>query len=76
MYDADGNMVKIGIGPQRCMPHMPGSKQAGFALWETQSKNYTVTGFMKVPPYNEAESFGPEPGTYFDPQQMAASASF
>ena len=76
MYDSDGTMVKIGIGPQRCMPHMPGSKQAGFALWETGSKAYTVTGFMKVPPYNEAESFGPESAEYFDPEQMAASASF
>jgi hypothetical protein len=76
MYDHNDNMVKTAIIPIRCVPHLPGALENGYMLWETDSGDYTVIGFLKYPPYDTNEYFGPQPATAFDPQQMAASASF
>jgi len=76
MYDANNNMAKTAIVPLRRNPHLPGTMTNGYALWQTSTGNYTVIGFMKYPPYDTDEYFGPQPKLAFDPQQMAASASF
>ena len=76
MYDADNDMVKVAITPTRCIPHLPGTIESGYMLWETASGDYTAIGFMKVPPYDTNEYFAPQSPSFFDPQQMAASASF
>jgi hypothetical protein len=76
MYDADDQMVKVALTPTRVVPHLPGTIENGYMLWETDSGDYTFIGFMKYPPYDTKEYFGPQPATAFDPQQMAASASF
>ena len=60
MYDNDGNMVKTAIIPIKCVPHLPGALENGYALWDTNSGDYTVIGFMKVPPYDTNEYFGPQ----------------
>jgi hypothetical protein len=76
MYDGNGKMVKTAMCHNRCVPHLPGTLESGYALWDTNSGDYTVIGFIKDPPYNTAEFFGPQDAELFDPQQMAASASF
>ncbi len=76
MYDADNNMVKTSITPMRVVPHLPGALENGYMLWDVNSGDYTMIGFMKVPGHDTFEYFGPQPATAFDPQQMAASASF
>jgi hypothetical protein len=76
MYDADGTMVKTAWVPIRCVPHLPGALENGYTLWEMDSGDYTSIGFTRDPPYDTNEYFGPQPAEEFDPQQMAASASF
>jgi hypothetical protein len=76
MYDADNNMVKTVTAHNRVVPHLPGTCETGYALWQFAQNAYTLTGFCRVPPYDTREYFGPEAAEFFDPQQMAASASF
>jgi hypothetical protein len=76
MYDANGNMVKTAMCPTRCVPHLPGTLENGYALWQTDSGDYTVIGFIKAPGWDTTEYFAPQDAGFFSPQQMAASASF
>ena len=69
-------MVKTAMNPIVSRPHMPGAQQNGYMLWETGSGDYTIIGYMTYPPYDSCLYLSKStPGT-FDPQQMAASASF
>jgi hypothetical protein len=76
MYDASDNLVKTTMIPMKCVPHLPGSLENGYITWNQVSGDYTVIGFMKDPPYDTNEYFAPQPIKLFEPQQMAASASF
>ena len=75
-FDADGNMIKTATNYNRCVPSLPGTLENGYALWETNSGDYTVIGYMVVPGYDTGEYLiHSSPGVY-DAEQMAASASF
>jgi hypothetical protein len=75
-YDSDNNMVKTAVAYNRCVPSLPGTIENGYALWETNSGDYTVIGYMAVPGYDTAEYLISASPEVFDAQEMAASASF
>jgi hypothetical protein len=75
-YDADGNMVRTYIQFNRCVPSMPGTITQGIFFFSVQTGDYAYVGTMNYKPYVGNEYIGPQPPNDFDPQQMAASASF
>lgn len=77
MYDADNNMVKTGVFHPRCVPSLPGQIGGTQAFWNIATGDYTITGPISWPPHYQGGIFiEVQPAELFDPQQMAASASF
>jgi len=75
-FDAQGDLIKHTTVYFRCIPSLPGLITLGYACWNTNSGDYTIILTMKYPPYGGDEYFAALPPATFDPQQMAASASF
>jgi len=75
-YDAQNVLVKTIVNYNRVVPALPGTIQHGYALWNVQTGDYTYIGTIKQPPYPHNEYMVKLPPEMFDPQQMAASASF
>jgi len=75
-YDADGNMVKCYTQYLRTVPSVPATNFIGTAIFNLISEDYTFAGGVTLPPFNADVFIGPQPGTDFDPQEMAASAAF
>jgi hypothetical protein len=75
-YDAENNLTKFFASYVRVVPSLPGTVEAGFSGWVADSGDYSFTGTFQYPPYQAAEYFGPQNMELFNPEQMAASASF
>ncbi len=75
-YDADGNMMKTGACYNRTAGSLPCTWEVAEATYQIGTTNYTVIGSMVNPPYSNNEYLKPQDPGIFNPQQMAASASF
>ncbi len=75
-YDAQGDMVKAYANFLECIPSMPGTVLMGTSTFSLLTGNYTYNGNNNYPPNNAAEFLLPQDDTFFEPQVMAASASF
>jgi len=75
-YDADGNMVKVYTTYERCIPSMPGSIVQGTMTLSLLTDDYTYNGNVRYPPYKTGQFITPQPASDFNPQAMAANASF
>jgi len=76
MYDVDDNMVKTAAVYNSCLPSLPGTLQSAQAFWQVSTGDYTFIGNCKYAPYSDDLFLAPQNLNIFDPQQMAASASF
>jgi len=76
MYGADGNMVKTAVVYNHTIPSLPCTWEYAEAFWDIATGDYNVIGSMRVSPYSNNEYLSPQSPEIFDPQQMAASASF
>ena len=75
-YDAEDNLVKTAAVYNRTEGSLPCTWELCEAFWQLGTSNWTVIGGTLQPPYSNAEFTQPQsPGT-FNPEQMAASASF
>jgi hypothetical protein len=75
-YDAQGDLVKAYAIYNECVPSMPGTIEMGTATYALQSGNYVFNGNLNYAPYNGNQYLAPQDSALFDPQQMAAQASF
>ncbi len=75
-YDAQGDLAKAYALFNECVPSLPGTIEMGTSTFNLTTGDYTYNGNNNYAPYSSAEFFAPNPEADFDPQQMAASASF
>ena len=75
-YDAQGNLVKgYGIYNQ-CVPSLPGTIELSTATYNLTNGDFIFNGNNNYAQYKGTQFIAPQNPTLFDPQQMAASASF
>jgi hypothetical protein len=75
-YDANGNMVKTYALYNECVPSLPGTTQQAEAIFSMVTGDYTLGGSVTYPPFASDTFIGPQAASYFEPQVMAANASF
>jgi len=75
-YDGQGDLVKAYAIYNECVPAMPGVIENCTSTTSLISGNYVFNGNVNYAPYNGNQYLGPQAEALFDPQQMAASASF
>jgi hypothetical protein len=75
-YDGGGNMASIYLQFLRAVPAIPCVNPTGFVNYHPQADNYLYAGLLNVPGLSFPETITPIPASQFDPQLMAANASF
>ena len=75
-YDADGSMVKAYAIYNECVPSLPGTIELCTATFSLVSGDYVFNGKTNYGSSVNGEFLGPEAEAFFDPQEMAANASF
>ena len=75
-YDGGGNMASIYMQLLRVTPATPAVNPSGFINYHPQSQNYLYAGLLNVPGLYFPENNTVIPESQFDPQLMAANASF
>ena len=75
-YDGSGNMWKAYAIYNECVPSMPGTIEQGTATYALLTGNYTFNGNNNFGPYKGTQYLGPQPDSDFEPEEMAAQASF
>jgi hypothetical protein len=75
-YDAQGDLVKGYAIYNECVPSMPGTIEMGTATYALTTGNYIFNGNLNYAPYSGAQFLAPQEASLFDPEQMAAQASF
>jgi hypothetical protein len=75
-YDAQGNLVKGYAIYNECVPSLPGTIEMATATFALTTGNYVINGNNNYHQYSGAQYMQPQNDTLFDPQQMAAQASF
>lgn len=75
-YDANGSLVKAYTNYLNCTPSLPGTTEQCTATYSLISGNYVFNGNMGYPPYVGKQYIQPIAPSMFEPQEMAANASF
>ena len=75
-WDGGGTLLKLTQCYNNIIPSLPGLLDAGSSAFNLSTGDWVAALSWKTPPYNMASNFSFLPDTYFDPQQMAANASF
>jgi len=75
-YDTQGDLVKSYAIYNECVPSMPGTTEMSSATYALDTGNYSFFGNNNYAQFSTAEFLGPLPGADFEPQEMAAKASF
>jgi len=75
-YDNGGDIASIYLQFLRVVPAQPGVSPAGFVNLHPLSNNYLFAGQLNVPGFSTPERLDVISESQFDPQLMAANASF
>jgi|SRR6516165_73164 hypothetical protein len=75
-YDADGTLVKAYAIYNECEPSMPGTVEQATTVYNLTTGDYCFNGNDNYESYSGAQFLGPQPDSDFEPQEMAANASF
>jgi hypothetical protein len=75
-YDAQMNMVKAYTVYNWCVPSLPGTIQLATTTLSLVTGDYTFNGNCNYPPFKGGLTLKRQPPTVFDPQELAATASF
>lgn len=75
-YDANGNLVKAYTNYYNCVPSLPGTTEQCTATYSLLTGNYVFNGNMSFGPYAGKQYNAVSPASDFEPQEMAAEASF
>lgn len=76
-WDGNGNIYKANITYNCVFPNLPGTVMLNYACFNLQTGDYvTMAGQWGDAPYNQSWNHNPQDPTLFDPQAMAAAASY
>ena len=77
MWDANGNLVKTGLGPLYCRPDMPSTMSPGGFVHNLQTGDYAsvLAGWGPAAPNSYIFSADIE-DSVFDPQELAANSQY
>ncbi len=75
-YDMNGTLSRAYMVPVRTVPSIPMVNPAYIVVFSLLTGDYVINGNLSYPPYKSDEYSGPQPVSDFEPQQMAAQASF
>jgi hypothetical protein len=76
-WDGNGNIVRLQYLMNANFPNLPGTIFMNSVGYNLQSGNYvTLQGSYADPPYNTPWAFTPASDSVFEPQAMAAAASY
>ena len=75
-YDGNGNLWKAYVNYNQCIPSMPGVVDMATATYALMTGDYIINGNMNYGAYKGTQYLRPQNESYFDPEQMAAQASF
>jgi hypothetical protein len=75
-YDATGALTKAYAVYNECVPSLPGTIELCTATFDLMSGNYVFNGKSNYGTSLNGEFLGPQPASAFEPQEMAANASF
>ncbi len=75
-YDAEMNLVKAYSIYNWCVPSLPGTIQLATTTHSLITGDYTFNGNCSYPPFKGSLTLNNIPRTTFDPQELAATASF
>jgi hypothetical protein len=75
-YDRDDNMASIYLQLLRVVPAVPCVNPTGFINYHPKQNNYLYAGLLKVPGLDVPEDNSVIQASLFDPQLLAAKASF
>ncbi len=75
-YDGADNMSSIYLQFLRAAPAIPSVNPAGFVVFHPNAGTYLYAGQLQTPGLYVPQSIAPVPASEFDPQLMAAKASF
>jgi hypothetical protein len=75
-YDGSGELWKAYAIYNVCEPSVPVTGEQGTATFDLMTGDYCYNGIISDPPYVAQEFQGPNPSAAFEPQEMAANASF
>jgi hypothetical protein len=75
-YDAQGELVKAYVNYLNCTPSVPMTTEQCTATYSLTTGNYVFNGNMSFPPFEGKQYIQPISPSDFEPQEMAANASF
>ena len=75
-YDGLGNMVKAYSIYNQCQPSTPGTVEQATATINLETGDYNFNGTISDPPFTATQYQQANPPSAFEPQEMAANASF
>jgi hypothetical protein len=76
-WDANGEMFHHAINVNFVFPNLPGTLWGNTILYNMQTNSYvSILGSWGEAPYNTPWDFTPKPMSLYDPQSLAASASY
>jgi Protein of unknown function (DUF1329) len=75
-YDGTGELWKAYAIYNECVPSMPGTIEMCTATYQLQTGDYVFNGNNNYMQFSGAQFLGPQPASLFEPQEMAAQASF
>jgi hypothetical protein len=75
-YDAAGNLVKAYALYVACFPSLPSTCECCEAIFSLITGDYTFNGNITYAPFNEEFYTASPPPSEFEPQELAANASF
>jgi Protein of unknown function (DUF1329) len=75
-YDGDGNMVRAYVVATRVTPSIPMVNPMYIMSFDVNTSNYVVQGQFSYQSYLSTTYVGPNDPSLFQPQEMAANASF
>ena len=76
-WDANNDIYHLVTNVDALYPNVPGRVYSNSFIYNLQTGNYcSIQGSYVDPPYGGPMTFNPVPESNFDPQEMAASASY
>jgi hypothetical protein len=75
-YDGNGDLWKAYTMYLECVPSMPGTIEMCTATYQLQTGDYVFNGNNNYMQFSGAQFLGPQSPSLFEPQEMAANASF
>jgi hypothetical protein len=76
-WDDGGNLCRTSYNINANFPNLPGTIFQNTICYNPQSGDYvSLSGSYSDAPFNAAWNFGPVPDSIFEPQSMAAAASY